>query len=121
VLPRFTKDSIPGLFVGCVLANLIGTGNVLDTIFGSLATLTAAFISYKLREHPWLVPLAPVLLNAVVVGCLLYFAYGLRPEAAGSWALLADMGAVGLGQLVACYGLGMPLQKILEKYKQIFE
>jgi len=120
VLPRFTKAAIPGLFIGCFLANLLGSGNIIDIVFGSLATLLAALLSYKLREKPWLVPLPPVLLNAVIVGAVLYYGYGVAPEIAGGWGLLADMAFVGLGQGAACYVLGMPLQKILEKYKGIF-
>ncbi|MDR3072938.1 MAG: QueT transporter family protein [Clostridiales Family XIII bacterium] len=120
LLPRFSRASIPGLFIGCFLANLLGTGNMMDIVAGSLATLVAAFCSRKFKDKPWLVPLPPVLINAVVIGLVLFYGYGVAPEAAGKFALLADMAFVGIGQLVACYVLGMPLMKLLERHKQIF-
>ena len=49
ILPIFTPAAIPGLFIGCVIANLIGGGIILDVIFGSLATLIGAVIGYMLR------------------------------------------------------------------------
>jgi len=113
VLPYFTPVAIPGLFVGCVLANIIGGFGLYDIIFGSLATLLAAFCSYKLRKYKWLVPLPAVIVNAVVVGLMLSLIF-----AQGS--VFYCIAYVGLGQAVTCYLLGMPLLMILENYKKIF-
>ena len=112
VLPAFTPAAIPGLFIGCLLSNIVGVtmgfgAGLLDIVFGSLATLSAAFLSYLLRRNKWLVPLPPVLINAAVVGALLSYVYELP--------LLATMMWVGLGQVGACYVLGMPLYFILDK------
>ncbi|MGX8794692.1 QueT transporter family protein [Fusibacter sp. JL298sf-3] len=107
ILPFFTPAAVPGLFVGCLLANLIGGAIIWDTIFGSLATLLAAYLSYRLRDHKWLVPVPPVLVNTVVVGVLLKYAYGI-PD-----GLPALMGGVFLGQMVSAYGFGLILLNAL--------
>lgn len=118
VLPYFTPAAIPGLFVGCIISNLVGMafqyGIMLDVIFGSLATLVAAGCSYLLRKRKWLVPLPSVVINAIVVGLLLTYAYGV------DLPLAVNILSVGAGQLVVCYGLGMPLLLLLEKRRGIF-
>lgn len=111
VLPAITPAAIPGLFVGCLVANIYGGGGIVDIVFGSLATLTAAYISFKMPKK-WLVPMPPVLVNAVVVGFILNYLYQLP--------LLVTMVWVGLGQLVACYVLGYPLLLVLSRYKHVF-
>lgn len=118
VLPYFTPAAIPGLFVGCLISNLVGTvaGVMLpDIIFGSLATLAAAYASWLLRKRKWLVPLPPVIINAVVVGLLLTYVYGINAP------LVVNMLTVGTGQAIACYGLGMVLLFTLEKRRSIFQ
>lgn len=115
VLPALTPAGIPGLFVGCMIANILGPYGMLDMILGGGATLIAAILSYMLRKRPILVPLPPVVINAVVIGAMLYYAYGVP------MSLLACMGTVGLGQMVTCYGLGYPLLKILGRYENIFK
>ncbi|WP_129595841.1 QueT transporter family protein [Anaerophilus nitritogenes] len=108
ILPMFTPAAIPGLFVGCILANIYGGGGLVDIIFGSLATLLAAYLSYKMPKK-FLVPIPPVIVNGIVIGFVLRYLYGLP--------LLITMGWVTLGQLIACYGLGYPLILTLDKYK----
>ncbi len=115
ILPYFTPAAIPGLFVGCLLANVIGPYGVLDIVFGSLTTLLAAMGSYLLRKHPLLVPLPPVLANGVIIGLMLHYAYGV-PVAA--WACMLW---VGLGELISCYAFGIPLMKLLKKHEHIFK
>lgn len=115
ILPMFTPAAIPGLFIGCVLANLIGPYGILDAVSGSLATLLAGLVSYKLRDHKWLVPLPPVITNALIIGLMLPYVYGvpIAPWVSVLW--------VGLGEGIACYCIGLPLMKLLEKYKHIFK
>lgn len=108
VLPALTPAAIPGLAVGCLIANILGPGGPVDIVFGTLATLIAAYMSYKMPRK-WLVPLPPVIVNAIVVGFILNYLYQLP--------LLITMGWVGLGQLVACYGVGYPLLKVFERYR----
>lgn len=114
ILPMFTPVAIPGLFIGCIVANMVSPVGVIDMVIGSLATLIAAYFSYKLRDKKWLVPLPPVIINGIVVGCMLYFVYGI------DISLIGCMAWVGLGEAVICYGVGYPLSRILEKHKGIF-
>lgn len=109
VLPYFTSAAIPGLFIGCLIANCFASGMILaDVIFGSLATLAAAALAYLLRRYKFLVPLPAVILNALVVPFVLKYGYGF------SDALWFMMLTVGIGQIGACYVFGMPLMYALE-------
>ncbi len=115
VLPFFTPAAIPGLFIGCLVSNMIGPYGLLDMVLGSGATLLAAVFSYLLRKKPLLVPLPPVVANGVIIGSMLYYAYAVPIP------LIACILWVGLGELIACYLIGYPLMKLLKKYKKIFE
>ena len=108
VLPYFTSAAIPGVFVGCLIANIVGGAVIWDIIFGSLATLLAAYLSYKLRKKAWLVTVPPILINTIVVGFLLKLAYGI-PD-----GLLVLMGGVLMGELVSVFGIGMILLNALK-------
>jgi uncharacterized membrane protein len=117
VLPYFTPAAVPGLFVGCLVSNIVGTAagvgfGLPDIVIGSIATLVAAVCSRLIRRWKWLVPLPPVLINAVAVGFILYYVAKLP--------FLASMLLVGAGQAIACYGLGFPLLLVLEKRRNIF-
>lgn len=118
ILPYFTPAAIPGLFIGCVISNLFSTVGVWDILFGSLATLLAAFGTYALRKHKFLAPLPPVLANGVIVGGLLFVTFVHTADAAPLWLLMAEVAG---GELLACYGLGLPLLLALEKNKRIFK
>ena len=110
VLPAITAASIPGLFIGCLLSNLLVGGiGPIDIIFGSLATLIAAILSRKLKNTPWLVPLPPVIINALIVGSYLNF---LKLQ---DVSLAVSVGWVALGQFLACYFVGYPLLIVLRK------
>ena len=119
ILPVYMPASIPGLAVGCFLSNLIGlsTGanpaGVLDLLLGTAATLSAAALTYALRnlrvaKLPIAATIPPVLINAVVVGAELYVVYGGLP-------LIAHMALVGLGQAIACIGGGLILAATIQK------
>ena len=113
VLPTFTPAAIPGLFVGCIISNIYGGGGIIDIVFGSLASLLAAAISYKISKRIF-VPLPPVIINGIIIGHILNYIYNLP--------LFLTMLWVTIGQSIACYGLGYPLMKFLEKYeKEIFK
>lgn len=109
ILPFFTPAAIPGLFVGCLIANLFVGAGPYDIIFGSLATLLAAFLTWKIRIK-LLAPLPPVIINAVAVAGILKLAVNAP--------FLITMGFVALGELVACYVLGYPLLLLLLKQKE---
>jgi uncharacterized membrane protein len=107
VLPFFTPAAIPGLFVGCLISNIIGPNGILDIIFGSFSTLAAAYMTYKIKSK-YLAPIPPVVINALVVGPIVAY-YVDVPFYAG-------MLYVGLGQLVVCYMLGLPLLLAMEPF-----
>lgn len=107
ILPLLMPEAVPGLFVGCLIANLIGGAGILDIVFGSLATLIAGLLTYAMRRLPAWVALLPVVVNGLVVGWVLNAAYGTP--------LLLGMGSVALGQAVVCYVLGLPLLALLRR------
>ena len=115
ILPYYTSAAIPGLFVGCLIANILGGAIIWDVIFGSLATLLAAYLSYKLRKKMWLVPIPPILINTVVVGTLLKVAYGFQD------GLLVLMSGVFLGELVSVYGIGLVLLNALKPFTKLID
>jgi len=115
VLPFFTPAAIPGLFVGCLIANIIGPYGIADIVLGSAATLIAALGSYMLRKRPILVPLPPVISNAIIIGSMLRYFY--IPD----MKLIVCILWVGAGELIACYGIGYPLLCYLKKYHTIFD
>ncbi|MCK5758688.1 MAG: QueT transporter family protein [Clostridiales bacterium] len=109
VLAFYTPAAVPGLFIGCLMANIVGGLGIVDIIFGSLATLIAAYMTYKIKNK-FLAPLPPVLINALVVGPIVAF-YVAVPFYLG-------MLYVGLGQLVVCYILGLPLLIALKPHSE---
>ena len=113
VLPFFFPEAIPGLAVGCFLANLLGSPFVLDWIFGTLATLLAAIWTSKLR-HRALAPVPPVVCNMVIVGAeIAYFA---TLDGAAFWPAYAlNAFTVGLGEAIACGVLGTLLVRLLPR------
>ena len=99
-MPLFYKEAIPGLWVGCVLANLLTGCALWDIVFGSVATLLGALGTYYLgRKKPLLGPLFPILANMLIVPAVLQHVYG-APDS--YWYLMAT---VGIGEIVCC-GLG---------------
>ena len=110
VLPILTHDAVPGLFIGCLLANLLGGGVWFDVVLGSIATLLAALCMRKLRDKPFLAALFPTIFNGLIVGPVVYFAFVHAPgSAVNGFALLSTAGSVALGEWVVCYALGLPL------------
>ena len=115
ILPMFTGAAVPGLFVGCVLANIFGGGIIWDIVFGSLATLAAAYVCRLLRHNRWLAPAAAVIANAIVVPLVLRYGYGVN------MSLPLLMLSIGVGEAISAYGLGQILISVLMKYRrQIF-
>ena len=116
LLPIVTADAVPGLFVGCLLANWLGGGIWFDVVLGSIATLLAALCTRKFRDKPVLAAIFPTIFNCLIVGPVVYFAYVRAPgDPVSVSLLLINMGAVALGELVVCYILGLPLTQVLKK------
>ena len=116
ILPAFTPAAIPGLFLDCLLSNLLTGCTVIDIVFGSLATLVAAILSYQLRNHkyPLLVTVPPVVANMIVVPFILKFSYGVPLP------IPVMMATVGIGEVISCVVLGSVLYFALDKRRVIF-
>ncbi len=99
LLPMLLPPAIPGLFVGCLIANLY-TGMLTDVIFGSLATLLAAVGTYAFRKKPILAAACPVVVNGVVVGLVLAKSFSLPVWLSMGQIALGEAGAVLLGFLM---------------------
>lgn len=112
VLPFLFPEAIPGLFVGCIVSNLISPYGVLDLVVGSAATLLAAVWTAKCGKR-WFAPMPPVIANAVLVGAMIAW-YEAGFGAGFLAAFVYNAATVGLGELVVCCVLGLPLLKILE-------
>ncbi len=111
IMPMFTPAAIPGLFIGCLLANLIGGGIILDVIFGSIATLIGAVFGYMLRSNRWLVPIPAVLANALIVPFVLKYGYGVADI-----AIPILMVQILIGEIAGCYVLGELLCTAIQKH-----
>lgn len=112
ILPFFTPAAIPGLFIGCLLSNLLTGCLPLDVLFGSLATLFGAIGTYLLRKHKWLAPIPPIVFNILIVPPVLAFVY--QFEGTLPYFSLT----VGAGEVISCGILGMILLFVLEKYRK---
>ncbi len=113
ILPYFTPAAIPGLFAGCLLANLLTGAALPDIVFGSIATLIGALLTAKLRHNKYLAPVPPILANAIIVPPMLLFAYGIKP-------LWLSYITVTIGEVISCGVLGMLLLFALEKSMKRF-
>lgn len=123
LLPALSPLGVWGVTLGCFVSNLVGWfsgANILgfmDIFFGTAATLAAAVLSRRLRNIrfrglPVLSAIPPVLINAVVIGAELSFAY--TPDAFWSGFLTFAI-SVAFGQAISCVGLGLVLVALLER------
>jgi uncharacterized membrane protein len=135
IAPFFWPEAIPGLAVGCLVANIIGSPfGLVDWIFGTLATLTAAWLTFLLSKTGklWIAAIPPVVINALIVGAYLSVLLGfLGPETPpmptgfeGFSAVINSFqfsgymitaGYIAFGQILAVSGLGLPLAYGLRK------
>ena len=114
ILPLFTPAAVPGLFLGCLIGNILGGAILPDIVFGSIATLIGAFGTYLLRNQlPVLAPLPPILANTVIVPFILHFGYGV------ALPIPFLMLTIGIGEILSCGVLGIILYIALKKYKNI--
>ena len=112
VLPFLMPSATPGLFLGCLAANLLSPYGALDIIFGSFATLLAAVWTQRCRRK-WLAPLPPVLCNAVIIGALITIQQVPMELFWGTFAYNAL--TIGIGEAISCCILGGLLLHWLEK------
>ena len=117
VLPLFTSAAVPGLTVGCIIANIFSTVNPLDTVIGSAATLFAALLTRVCRNVriggiPVPSMLFPVLFNAVFVGAEIAFFSG---EDAFLSVFALNALSVGAGEAAVIFTVGTALILFLRK------
>jgi len=108
LLPFLWLEAVPGLFVGCLVANMFGGLGPWDVFLGSGATLLAAWLSY-MSPNVVLAALAPVIVNGVIVGSYLTLIVGLPTP------LIFSVAYVAAGEAMACFALGIPLIRLLER------
>ncbi len=113
ILPYFTPAAIPGVAIGCFLSAVLTGADILDMVFGSLTTLIAAILSYQLRRYKFLVPIPPIVANALIIPWVLRYAYHI-PDAIPYMML-----TVGAGQVLAVGVLGIILLFALDKVKHV--
>ena len=114
ILPVFTPAAIPGVFLGCLLSNILGGCVLPDIIFGSLATLIGAVFTWMLRNQSrFLAPLPPIIANAIIVPFVLKYAY-MTPLPIPFMML-----TVGIGEGISCGVLGLILHAALGRYRGV--
>lgn len=106
LLPYFLPEAIPGLAVGCLIANLFGGYGAIDVVVGSGATLLAGVLTHRMPAL-WMAALPPVLVNMLLIGGMLHVLVGAP--------LVATCLYVGLGEAGACFLVGFPLMRSLER------
>lgn len=118
ILPLLFPESIAGLFIGCILANtfgvFLGLSTVWDIIFGSLATLAAAYLTSK-AKNKWIAALPPVICNGLIVGPMIAIMFTARE----AWSLQIPLtiATVATGEAIVMYFLGIPLYMLMQRLK----
>lgn len=114
ILPLFTPAAIPGLFIGCLIGNILGGAILPDIIFGSLATLLGAVFTWLLRGHSkFLGPVPPIAANTIIVPFVLRYGYGIVLP------IPFMMLTIGIGEVLSCGVLGMIVYFALARYKGV--
>jgi uncharacterized membrane protein len=115
ILPYFTPAAIPGLFIGCIVSNILTGCVIWDIVFGSIATLIGAIGTYYLsrKVSKWLAPVPPILANTLIIPFVLQYAYGAED------GLLFLMLTVGAGEILSCGVLGLILLNAIEPIRKV--
>jgi uncharacterized membrane protein len=122
ILPLFTPAAVPGLFVGCILANILTGCALWDVVIGSIATLIGAVGTYLISRSKmpkgakeWTAPLPPILSNTLIIPWVLVYVYG------ATEGIPFLMLTVGIGEVISAGILGMVLYMALKpSAKRIF-
>ncbi len=113
VLPCIMPSAVPGLFVGCIISNLLTGCAIWDVIFGSLATLAAALVTSRLTRLPYLSSLPSIIANTASIPLILVYVYGIGA------ALPAVMLSVFVGELISSGILGTLLLIYIKKKSRL--
>ena len=110
ILAFFTPAAIPGMTIGCLVSNLITGANILDVVFGTLATLLGVYGGYLIREKKWLITLPTILANTIIIPLVIVYGFGVTDVALPLVAL-----SVCIGEIISAGIFGMGLLAILKK------
>lgn len=135
ILPVLTPAAVPGLFAGCLLFNILNPAALgpIDVIFGSLATLLAAWLTRRMGVHrspglralslaqpkTWLLPLPSVVANGLIVGGYLLFL--LPGSAVTPPAVLLNMLSIAVCEALVVYPVGLPLLMLLRRSESVLQ
>ncbi len=111
VLAVFTPAAVPGVALGCFMANLLTGCALWDIVFGSLASLVGMLGCTALKKYPYLAPVPYALANMIVIPFVVKLVYG-APEVLPFLFL-----TVGIGEIISVFGFGIPLYLVLKKHK----
>lgn len=112
IMACFTPAAIPGLYIGCLLANILTGAIVWDILLGPVATLIGAVGTWLLRRNLYLAVLPPIAANVLIVPMVLKYAY--MAEEAVPYLMLT----VGVGEVVTCGVLGVLLYYVVRRYRK---
>lgn len=119
LLPVAADFAVPGLFIGCLIANFVCGGLWYDVVIGSVATLISAMLVRRLRGRPLIAAAVPAAVNGLMVGPVVYFAY---VSGTGFGVLASAAATVAAGEIAVCYLLGLPMLRLLKRLPdRIFE
>lgn len=114
-LPLIMVEAVPGLAIGCLIANLLGGAMPMDVVFGALATLIAALVTRRMRSRPALALSAPVVFNGLIVGPVVYFCYEMAEGLFNFPALAFTSLSIAFCEFIVVYTLGWMLARSLDK------
>lgn len=110
ILTFFTPAAIPGLTIGCLVSNLVTGANLLDVIFGTLATFIGVYGGHILRKRKYLITLPTILANTIIIPLVIVYGFGVTDVALPIVAL-----SVCVGEVISAGVFGMGLLALLEK------
>ncbi len=113
ILAIFTPSAVPGVALGCFMANLLTGCALWDIVFGSLASLVGMLGCRALKKYPYLAPVPYALANMIVIPFVVKLVYG-APEALPLFFL-----TVGIGEILSVFGAGIPLYLVLKKHSNL--
>ncbi len=115
ILACFTPYAIPGLFIGCIISNVLAGAIIWDVVFGSIATLIGGIGTYLLRKNRYLAAIPPIVANMIIVPLVLIYAYHLEDA---FWFLVVT---VGIGEVISIGILGELLYTLIKRNHKVFD
>ncbi len=115
ILPLYFPEAIPALFVGCLISNIVSAYGIADILFGSAATLIAAYLTSRARNK-YTAPIPSVIINALVIGVMISVMSVPEGGEAFWTTLCVNILSLAVSQGCVCYLLGVPLATAIEKH-----